>query len=493
MFDFRDFRFPFSNIPELPSLGLSVDEREKLALLEQHAARQRAWMLESLAYYLGDQLIKNLRIAVPQELEFLRTIVGWPALAVDPYVERLAVDGFRLPNATDVDSHLMDLWHLNGLDAELPLGITDALSLARCYWVVGSPVEAGDVPVVTVESPLNLSVLWDLRGQEPTEALQMYWDEGRQFGAFYLQGQTITIAQDDRKVWQVVDRDRHGMAPPIVRMAHLPRTSDRNGRSAITPAIKSITDSACRTLLDLEVARELFSVQKEVWLGAAEEAFKNSDGSNQSRYDAYMTRIKMIERDADGELPQIEQLNAYDPGVFTKLIDMYASQMASLVCAPPQDLGLYTQGNPVSADSVDAMEARRNRRARLHQATFSVPLRKTMQLAVRFQNGGVLPPEFERLHVDWRDVDEPSLGQRGDFYNKLVAGGAGPGSSDVLLARAGLSAIERERLEQDRAADPGRVDLAELATSLEAKQARTDLTVSRDTKGTGGSAGTVAG
>lgn len=492
MFDFRDFRFPFANVPTAP-VDLSDDERAVLDRLEQKAARERQRMLVSQAYYLGEQFVKNLRIAVPQELEFLQTVLGWPALAVDPYVERLAVDCFRLPGSTDADDRLMDLWHLNGLDAELPLAVTDALSLERCYWVVGSPVEAGGAPVITVESPMNMVVEWDLRGQSAVEALQKYWDKGRQHAAFHLQGRTITLAEDDQKKWVVVDRDEHGFAPPIVRMAHAPRTSARDGRSAITPAIRSITDSACRTLQNLEVARELFSVMKEVWLGAAEEAFKNSDGSSQSRYDAYMTRIKMIERDENGELPEIKQLQAYDPGVFTKLLDMYASQMASQVCAPPQDLGLYTQGNPVSADAVDAMEARRNRRARLHQRTFSAPLVQVMKLAVQFQNKGTLPPEFDRMSVDWTDVEEPSLGARGDFYNKMVAGGAGPGSSDVLLSKAGFSAIERERLAQDRDADPGRVDLAELATSLEAKQARTDLTVAKDTKGTGGNGGAVAG
>jgi hypothetical protein len=50
----------------------------------------------------------------PAELEFLRDVVGWPALAVDPYVERHALDGFRLPNATDADPYLGSLWSLAG-------------------------------------------------------------------------------------------------------------------------------------------------------------------------------------------------------------------------------------------------------------------------------------------------------------------------------------------------------------------------------------------
>src|SRR5690349_613552 len=108
--------------------------------------------------------------------------------------------------------------------------------------------------------------------------------------------------------------------------------------------MRSITDAACRTLLGLEVAREIYSVpQKTAW-------------------DTYITRVLALERDEDGNLPEIKQLQAYDPSVFTKLLDWYASAMAGMVAATPQDMGLYTQGNPASAEAVTAGEARRDRR-----------------------------------------------------------------------------------------------------------------------------------
>ena len=469
---FESWRLPFFEIPALPNLTLSEQERATLERLRLHGAAQRRHMLLSEAYYLGEQVIKNLRIAVPKELEFLRTIVGWPALAVDPYVEKHRVDCFRLPTSTDADQDLTDIWQANGLDAELPLAITDALSLGRGYWLIGSGENEGDAPVITVESPLNIAVEWSANGKTATAGLQEYWRDHRRHAALYLQGATIQLAWNDKEEWEIVDRDPHGFDPPIVRMAHQPRTTDRNGRSAISPAIRSITDSACRTLLGLEVAREMYSVQKEIWLGAAEKDFINSDGSMQSRYDAYMTRIKMIERDEDGELPEVKQLQAYDPGVFTKLIDMYASQAASLLCAPPQDLGLYTQGNPVSPDTVDAQESRRNERAKLQQAMFGVDLQRVMQWAVRFQNGGTLPRQFGRMMVDWEPVENPGLAARADFVQKLTSGDAPviPPHSDVTLARAGFSAIERARIAQDRTENAGAPALDQLADELAARR-----------------------
>ena len=105
-------------------------------------------------------------------------------------------------------------------------------------------------------------------------------------------------------------------------------------------------------------------------LGAAEADFQNTDGTAKSAWQAYITRFRAIERDENGELPEIHQATVYDPSVFTKVLDMRASQMGSMVAAPPQDLGLYTQGNPTSAKSGEVQEKRRNRRAKLMQKQF---------------------------------------------------------------------------------------------------------------------------
>jgi len=460
-------QFPTLSFPTLPGLVLSKDERE---LVERLAAKQSARegaMRLSEAYYLGSQVIDNLRIAVPEELEFLRTIVGWPAFAVDPYVERLARDGFRLPGATDADAELADLADAVNLDGLLPLALTDALSLGRGYWLVGSPEERGDAPKVTVESPLNVAVEWDLTGTKPKAVWQAYFQGGRRHGALLLPKRTIHLVVDDNGVWKIVKRDEHDFDfVPLLRMPHMPRTNARGGRSAITAAIRSTTDSACRDLLDLEVAREIYSVPGITLLGAAEADFQNTDGTAKSAWEAYITRLRALERDENGDVPAIHQATVYDPSVFTKVIEMRASQMASMVAAPPQDLGLYTQGNPVSAEGAEAMERRRNRRAKLMQKQFGPDLVDVMKMVLRFQNKGVLPDKFRRMATDWADVDEIDFVSAADGISKLVDKGVLPATSDVTLKKAGFNAVQRQRLAQDRAADDGRNLARALAEGL---------------------------
>lgn len=459
--------FATLSTPTLPSLSLSESEKSLIAELHSmRSTREKVAMRLSEAYYLGEQVIDNLRIAVPEELEFLRTIVGWASLAVDPYVERHAIDGFRLPNATDADARLGDMFSMAGLDAELPLAITDALSLGRGYWLVGTG-EDPELPKVTVESPLNMSVKWDLAGRVPKAALSQYWDGGRHHASLMVPGKTTHLATDDSGLWVVVNRDEHDFDfVPVVRMPHGPRTTARDGRSAITPAIRSTIDSACRDLLALEVSRELYSVPGITLLGAAEADFVNADGTAQSAWDAYITRVRAMERDEEGNLPSIHQAQVYDPSVFTKLIDMRAASMGSLVAAPPQDLGLYTQGNPTSAEAAEVAEGRRNRRARLQQRSFGRDVVDVMQMMLRFANKGTLPEEFRRIEVSWCDLDETPMGVSSDAISKQIASGAVPATSDVTLSKLGYTATERRRLEQDRNLDDGRQAGREIADAL---------------------------
>lgn len=477
-----DPTFPRTSMPDLPLLGLSEDERALIQALMGQAYRTRTQMVLSESYYLGEQVIQNLRIAVPKELEFLRTLVGWPAMAVDPYVERLRADSFRIPTATEGDDHVAELFAENDFASEQALAFTDALSMGRSYWMVGSPVESGGAPQITVESPLNMGVLWDLRGTSPRAALQEYWSEDlRKRGALLLPNQTVHLAENDRGEWEVFDRDQHGFDfVPVVRMAHRPRTNNRDGRSAITPALRSYTDAACRTLLGLEVARELYSVPQKALLGASEADFQNSDGTPKSAWDTYITRVLALERDEEGNLPELKQMVAYDPATFTKLLDWYASAAAGEVAATPQDLGLYTQGNPASAEAVQAGESRRDRRAQKMQDQFGTPLARVAQYALRFENNGTLPDEYRHLEADWSPVTMPNPAVDSDAITKQITARSVPATSDVVLKRLGYSRVERARLAQDRAVDGGASVLAELARSLTAKEARVDTSIAHD-------------
>lgn len=481
------FPMPFSPrfspiiLPTLQSLFLSDEERAEIAWLEARTLRHRQFLELKRAYYLGEQIIVSLGIAIPPSLQHIRTLVGWPAKAVDPYVDRLSVDSFRVKGATDSDPDLYDMWVENHMDADQKLAYRDAFSMGPSYLTAGSPEDPGDVPVICVESPLNMAVHWDVRYARPKSALQSYFADDQRHAALYLPGQTIHLGTDDQGQWQVTDRDVHGFDwVPVVRLANRPDTLNRDGQSEIDNFVMSLTDQACRTLLNLTVASELYSVPQKYILGSTEADFQNPDGTARSTWDTYIHKVLGLERDEDGNLPEVGQFQAYDPTVYTKVVDELAAQMASHLSAPPQELGLYSEGNPPSADSVEYQLDPRNKKARGKQAGFNPGLIDIMQMGMRFQNGGVLPDKYRQISVDWEDVGVAQPASTADAITKQVAAGSVPPTSDVVLKRLGYSAVERLRLEQDRQLDPGAAELAELANSLQAKQARTDVAVAAD-------------
>lgn len=473
-----------SAIPTLPSLQLSDEEQQLVQYLHRLGqSTDYTNMVLTNSYYMGSQRIPNLRIAIPPQLEAqLRTLVGWASTAVDPYVERLHVDGFRLPDETEVNEDLGRIWDANGLDAELPLATTDALSMGQAWWLVGSDGQGS--ARITVESPLNVVADYAMDGRTIKALLQTYVDTSEQWrerATLMLPDRTLHIGQDEDYTWQLVDRDDHHMGfVSAVRMANNPRTDHRQGYSEITAALMSIIDQACRTLMNLSGSSELYSLPRLMILGASASDFQNADGQMRAAWETYISKINLIERDEEGQLPDVKQLTAYDPTVFTKVVEMHAAQAASIVKALPQDLGLYTDGNPVSVESFNAMDMERCRRAIAKQRSFSVAIADVMRMAVTFENGGRLPASFGRVMVDWASPQSTNLTALSDAVAKLVGSGVLPASSDVTLKMIGLSPVERAQVAQDRVMDQGQSMLLEISKSLEAKALRTDTTVVKD-------------
>ena len=467
--------------PSLPQ-ELSDDEQRLAVGLSTKLSLLSTAMLERIAYYEGTQRLASLGVSIPAQLASVRTVVDWPRVCIDPLIPRAVVDGFRMPGATDVDSEFAEFWQVNDLDAEAPLSFLDSLICGRGYMIVGSPDRPGDAPLITVESPLNLAMNWDPRTRKPTAAYQSYEVDGVFRAVLYLPDVTITMSRTQSQGWVVDDRDQHGFGDvPVRRLPNRQRSADREGRSEITPAIMATTDSACRTLLGMEVAREFYSIPHKYILGASEEDFRNPDGTTKTQLQLAMDKILAFTRDGEGNIPTVGQFTAYDPSVFTKVVDQHAKLMASYTGFPPELFGLVSQANPASADAIRLAENGLIRRAEQCQNQWSGPLEDVMRLAWRFANGGAeVPADMWRMETDWQDPSTPLLAAVTDAMFKQVQMGYLPGTSDVLGKRLGWSAVERDRIAAERKLDAGASLLAELATSLQAKEARVDLAVARD-------------
>ncbi|MGW0984289.1 phage portal protein [Streptomyces xiamenensis] len=439
--------------PALPLLSLSDDELGIITLLRTDLQQARFGLELLDSYFNGEQLVRDLGISIPPQLKGLHTVIGWPRIGVESLEARLDLEGFRWSDGSDA-ADLEAIVEANNLLDESSLAHLDALTYGREYVTVGSADDPDAPPIITYESPLDMTMIWDARLRVPLYALRESTDRltyglapDDKLVTLYLPDQTIHAVEDSGG-WVVLDRDEHRMgAVPVVRLANRQRTADRVGKSEITPEVMSITDAACRRLMGMEVASEFFGAPARYILGASESAFQDAEGNTKSAWETYIGRVLALERDEDGNVPQVGTFPAHDPSGQTKIIDLYARIMASQLSVAPHVLG-YSSDNPASADAIRFADNSQIKKAERRIRRFSAGHREEMRLAMWMWTGR--QPE-RRIECMWRNPATPTVAAQVDATVKLIQAGLLPPESDVALEMAGLTEDQRRRVQAERA------------------------------------------
>ncbi|WP_306317213.1 MULTISPECIES: phage portal protein [unclassified Streptomyces] len=483
------------SIPDLPLLTLSDDELALINVLRADMLRDR-WELQLRdAYFNGEQLVRDLGISIPPQLKGLHTVIGWPRVGVESLEERLDLEAFRWADGSD-SSELREIADANELFDESSLAHLDSLVYGREYLAVGSG-DCGDdcPPLISVESPLDMTLMWDARLRMGTAALRecqadSFVESGpdERMLVLYLPDQTVMCLPSESGGWEVVDRDMHNLGiVPVVRMANRQRTADRIGKSEITPEVMSITDAACRRLMGMEVAAEFFGAPQRYILGASESAFQDADGTAKSAWETYIGRVLALERDEDGNVPTVGQFAAHDPTAMTRIIDLYARIMSSQFGLPPHMLG-YTTDNPASADAIRSTEAKLVKRSERRIRRYGAAWQQAMRLALWVRDGE--PPEkSRRIETVWRNPATPTVAAQADATVKLVQAGILPADSDVTLEMAGLTEGQRQRVTADRRRSGAAASGGQLMDRLAALNSQSEAALPDAREVTGGDGG----
>lgn len=482
------------SIPELPLVYLSDDELALVNMLRADMLRDR-WALQLRdAYFNGEQLVRDLGISIPPQLKGLHTVIGWPRVGVESLEERLDLEAFRWADGAD-SRELAEIAEANDLFDESSLAHLDALVYGREYLAVGSGDCGTDdcPPLISAESPLDMTLMWDARLRMGTAALRecaadSYIESGpeERMLVLYLPDQTVMCLPSESGGWEVIDRDMHNLGVvPVVRMANRQRTADRVGKSEITPEVMSITDAACRRLMGMEVAAEFFGAPQRYLLGVTEAAFQDPEGNARTAWETYIGRVLALERDEDGNVPAVGQFAAHDPTGMTKIIDLYARIMSSQFGLPPHMLG-YTTDNPASADAIRSTEAKLVKRSERRIRRFGAAWQQAMRLALWVRDGEP-PDKARRIETVWRNPATPTVAAQVDATVKLVQAGVLPADSDVTLEMAGFTEPQRQRIAADRRRTVGRAgssalldrlaEIGERASSTSSEPSEADLGV----------------
>lgn len=400
---------------------------------------------ERNALYEGTAPLHYLHPDILREVgDRIQTVaLGWPSLAVDPLEERLDGIGFRYPATEDPegatpeelvsasgDENLQRVWQENSLDEESQMAHVDALVMKRAYVTVGvnEPGQT-DVPLVTVESPLEMFALIDPRTRQVRAALRRWREEydfaksqqPEQFATLYLPNGTFWFDQGPTG-WRETGRDEHKVGQPLVAaLTNRGRIADRYGRSELTPALLSLSNAANKIATDMMVAAEFHAIPLRAIFGAGPDDFQDQNGAPLSPTQVLMSRILAVPNAGPGEEPvRAHEFSSSSLNNFHDTIGQLGRLASGLIGVDPSVLGFAAGDNPASAEALKSREVRLIKRAERKQRAFGGGWEQAMRLVRRIQEGD-WDPQARRLEMLWRDAATPTRAQAADAAAKLVA------------------------------------------------------------------------
>jgi hypothetical protein len=449
-------------------MSLTTDELGLIQRLVHKLQHHDGKNAELERYYEGKNRLKDLNISIPPSLKLVDSVVGWAGTAVDVLEERLDLEGYIGADTFGLDV----IFRQNELDLEAGLGHKDALIYGLGFVFVGKgrPEMGEPETLITIESPKKATALYDMRSRRITAAILVNRTETGDVdsGTLYLANETVPFAAYGRTFVEFGDRDVHMLGRvPVAPLVNNPRSGDPDGRSEITKAVRSYTDSAMRTLLGAEVAREFYSAPQRFVLGAKEDLFLDADGQALNPWSVIQGRMLGVPyNDDDGVMPQVGQFTANSPAPYFEQIRQYAQLIAAETAIPASYLGFQTD-NPASADAIRQMEARLVKRAERRQRQFGRTWSEVAKLALLVRDGSV-PAEAADLRPIWRDASTPTRAAAADETVKLIQAGVLTPDSDIVYNRIGLSDSDKQVLKAEKQANAARNFVTDLANAAKA-------------------------
>lgn len=407
------------------------------------------------AYYEGEQPISYMSSAMAAEVQGLirAVVLNWCRLGADMYASRLRIDGFRYKGGGVVDASLMETWQANGLDALFDQAVLESLVLSRSCLIGGTSDQSDGEPVITVESPFQVTWNRDPRTRKVTQAFKAWWvpkDSGyTAYGTLYEPNRTTPLVYDGKWTANGEPDDHNLGMVPVVPLVNRPRILRPNGLSEFHDVIP-LVDAAIKAATDMMISAEYHAMPRRWVFGMKKSDFKDQNGNPVSAWSRIAGRIWSHEDPnvKAGQFPEADLRNFHDT------IKLLARMVAQLLAAP--EALAFDSVNPPSAEAFGAMHSERSMRIRAKQVAFGEAAEDLMRLVLRLKTGA-WDKKADSLETIWRDPDTMTFAQKADGIVKLVTAKDGQGRSIITVEQAredlGYDAIARERMaDQDKAA-----------------------------------------
>lgn len=293
---------------------------------------------------------------------------------------------------------------------------TDALALGRSYMVVGDGDSAGDPPVVTVESALQMIDIRDPRTRKVKSAGK-FWTEptgGAQdqlWAALWTPERDVVYRRESSgwvQDWQDVhERGSVSVVPLVCK----PRTLNKQGRS-IFQSLLPISDGLNKTLTDMMTSMEFHAIPRRWATGLSEQDFKDDNGKDVSVFKLMADQVWAVSSSEAkfGQFSEADLKNFHDSA---KLL----IKMIGMLCALPGQATAFDTVNPPSDAAMRSAEADFVKREERLQSSFGGSHQDVQRHVIERITGRKLP-EARLMETVWRDAATPTIAQKADAVVK---------------------------------------------------------------------------
>lgn len=400
----------------LRKLRLTDDEQKIMARLAKRLTARAKHDIRMERYYEGAQRLEQIGLAVPPELRRFETVVNWPRVVVDEVVNRLEVRAFVEAGKAKTSDELREQWEANNLDSGAPMLHQEAATYGRGFVTVGTNDEDSKHPLITVEPSRQMAGMVDARTRSALGYLRSYRNEdNRRCRTLYLPHASIWLVATSSG-WEIVGRDDHRLGrPPVVMFLNRRRPGDWWGTSEMADTIP-LTDSAARSLTNLQIAQEGIAVPGRYIFGVDPTKMVDPQtGEPIPTWEAYYTSLMVYaEKDAQaGTFPAAELAN------LTGTVEHYGKLVAS-VSGLPLRYFVSSTTNPAAEGAIRADESRLIKNAERKASDWGDAWGWVQGISARFRTGEW--PEANRIRTLWFDPATPTFAERADAISKMAGG-----------------------------------------------------------------------
>lgn len=458
-----------SSMPQIRVPGLPAADQSELTELLQVWQRKAPRNRLRSQYFNGHERVKNLAIAVPNEIAGrMNTVVGWPAKAVKALADLSTFHGLNIPDDVEAGEEAQQIVRDNHFDVLLPQAIVSAYKHSCSFLTVYKGMDG--VTHIRPRSALTSAAIWDMETMSLQSALTIT-AMSQEHGVtkptrmtLWLRGYAWDIQQTNRS-WSATPIQQTYQGVQAVPIVYDPQLDRPFGRSRISRPLMAYTDMAIRSLIRQEATAEFYSSPHLAFLGLQNGAM--SDNS----FNSLINQIIGISKDEDGDSPSLVQIQQASMTPHSDMIKNIAMLVAAETNIPAADLGI-TVSNPNSAEAMAEAERKLSREADRQNRLFSNAIMQALSIAYCITHNTVQAPvSWQRIQPMWAETQEISWGARADAYAKISGVYPAYTTSTVALHKLGLS---QEEIDSLHAAEREAQRQQMMSMILEGKEAADD-------------------